>query len=249
MQNIKPLKRFGQNYLTDENIINKIVSEFNPEPEDQILEIGPGKGSLTAMLLQRVDKISAIEIDRRVILELRKKFKNLKLVEKDFLEINLSEFYRNKKLRIIGNIPYNLTSPILFKLMQENNVTNDCVLMVQLEVAKRMIAKQGSKDYGILTVLLSYFSDTKLCFKISPNVFYPKPRVHSALVHIFFKELSEEKEYQKTFIKIVKAAFGNRRKTLKNSFGNSVFKDVNFASSGIDLSKRAEQLSIDEFKV
>jgi 16S rRNA (adenine1518-N6/adenine1519-N6)-dimethyltransferase len=119
--------------------------------------------------------------------------------------------------------------------------------MVQLEVAKRMTANRGTKDYGILAVILKYFSETKLCFKISPNVFYPKPKVFSALVHIRFNEIEHSEEEQKMFVAIVKAAFGNRRKTLKNSFSNSIFHEIDFSNSGIDLSLRAENLSVDDF--
>ncbi len=121
--------------------------------------------------------------------------------------------------------------------------------MVQNEVAKRMTAKKGSKDYGILTVLLNYFTDTRVCFKVSPNAFYPKPKVTSAVAHLRFKELSISKEKREMFISIVKACFGNRRKTLKNSLSNSIFKELNFSGSGIDLSLRAEQLDVKDFLV
>jgi 16S rRNA (adenine1518-N6/adenine1519-N6)-dimethyltransferase len=121
--------------------------------------------------------------------------------------------------------------------------------MVQLEVARRMTAERGTKDYGILAVVLKYFTETKLCFKISPNVFYPKPKVFSALVHIHFKEMDQSEEEQKLFIQIVKAAFGNRRKTLKNSFGNSIFHEIDFSNSGIDLSLRAEKLNVNDFLI
>ena len=119
--------------------------------------------------------------------------------------------------------------------------------MVQLEVAKRMTATRGTKDYGILAVVLRYFSETILCFKISPNVFYPKPKVYSALVHINFKQIDKPEKEQRLFINIVKAAFGNRRKTLKNSFSNSIFHKLDFSNSNIDLSLRAENLDVEDF--
>jgi 16S rRNA (adenine1518-N6/adenine1519-N6)-dimethyltransferase len=119
--------------------------------------------------------------------------------------------------------------------------------MVQLEVAKRMTANRGIKDYGILAVILKYFTETELSFKISPNVFFPKPKVFSALVHIHFNEMKQTEEEQKLFIEIIKAAFGNRRKILKNSFSNSIFHEIDFSNSGIDLSLRAENLSVDDF--
>ncbi len=244
----KPKKRFGQNFLQDENILNKIVKEINPQPDDVIIEIGPGYGALTQKLLSATENLIAIEIDNELAKNLKEKFPQLHLINEDFLETDLSKLDSNeKKLRIVGNIPYNITSPILFKLIENNKLIKDAVFMVQLEVAKRMTANRGTKDYGILAVVLKYFTETKLCFKISPNVFYPKPKVFSALVHIHFKEIAESEEEQKLFIAIVKAAFGNRRKTLKNSFSNSIFHEIDFSNSGIDLSLRAENLSVDDF--
>ena len=251
MQIVKPLKRFGQNYLHDKNIIKKIVGEINPLPDDTILEIGPGKGALTELIYGKTENFIAVEIDTRVIEDLQSKFPGLQLIQKDFLKVDLSTIYdsNKKKLRIIGNIPYNLTSSIIFKAIRNSEMVEDAVLMVQNEVAKRMTAKQGSKDYGILTVLLNYFTDTQVCFKVSPNAFYPKPKVTSAVVHLRFKELSISEEKREMFISIVKACFGNRRKTLKNSLSNSIFKELNFSNSGIDLSLRAEQLDVKDFLV
>ncbi len=251
MQKVKPLKRFGQNYLHDKNIIKKIVGEINPLPDDTILEIGPGRGALTELIYGKTEKFIAVEIDSRVIADLGSKFPNLQLIQKDFLKVDISTIIdsNKKKLRIIGNIPYNLTSSIIFKTIRNADLIEDAVLMVQNEVAKRMTAKKGSKDYGILTVLLNYFTNTEISFKVSPNAFYPKPKVTSAIVHLRFKELSISKEKMEMFISIVKACFGNRRKTLKNSLSNSIFKELNFSNSGIDLSLRAEQLDVKDFLV
>jgi len=252
----KPKKRFGQNFLQDENILNKIVREINPQPDDLIVEIGPGYGALTKKLLSSTENLIAVEIDNELVKSLKEKFPRFHLINEDFLETDLSKLtQRGKKLRIVGNIPYNITSPILFKLIENNKLIKDAVFMVQLEVAKRMTADRGIKDYGILAVVLKYFTETKLCFKISPNVFYPKPKVFSALVHIDFKDVALQEQDQKRdvrhfdelFIAIVKAAFGNRRKTLKNSFSNSIFQEIDFSNSGIDLSLRAERLSVDDF--
>ena len=249
MQRVKPLKRFGQNYLQDQNILNKIVREIDPKPEDEIVEIGPGQGALTAKLFEKITSLTAVEIDKRVADDLQIKFPGLKLVTDDFVNLDLNELKmkKDKKLRIVGNIPYNLTSPILFHLIKFNDIVQDSVLMVQHEVAKRMSSSKGTKDYGILSVILKYFADVKYCFRVSPNVFYPKPKVDSAVVHVRFKDMKISKEEKQTFINIVKASFGNRRKTLKNSLSNSIFKELNFAASGIDLSLRAEQLDLGDF--
>ncbi len=249
MQKIKPLKKFGQNYLTDNNILDKIVKEIFPNPEDNLVEIGPGLGALTEKLIEFTPCLTAVEIDSRVIENLSIKYPKLNLIHSDFLEINLEELFDNKKkkLRIVGNIPYNLTSPILFKMINSNKFIEDSVLMVQLEVAKRITAKKGIKDYGILAVLVQYFTDVKICFKVSSNVFYPKPKVDSAVIHLKFKEKSLTDKEKGIFIQIVKAAFGNRRKTLKNSLSNSIFADVNFSDSKVDLTLRAEQLDEVDF--
>jgi len=251
MQKVKPLKRFGQNYLQDKNIIKKIVGEINPQPHDTIVEIGPGRGALTELIYGKIENFIAVEIDTRVIEDLQSKFPEFQLIQKDFLKVDLSTIYdsNKKKLRIIGNIPYNLTSSIIFKIIRNAELIEDAVLMVQNEVAKRMTAKKGSKDYGILTVLLNFFTDTQVRFKVSPNAFYPKPKVTSAVVHIHSKGLSISKEKREMFISIVKACFGNRRKTLKNSLGNSIFRELNFSDSDINLSLRAEQLDVKDFLV
>lgn len=244
----KPKKRFGQNFLQDENILNKIVKEINPQPDDLIIEIGPGYGALTQKLLSATKNLIAVEIDNELAEELKEKFPKLQLINEDFLETDLTKLTASgKKLRVVGNIPYNITSPIIFKLIENNKLIKDAVFTVQLEVAKRMTADRGTKDYGILAVILKYFTRTKLCFKISPNVFFPKPKVFSALVSIQFKDMKQSEDEQKLFIEIVKAAFGNRRKILKNSFSNSIFHEIDFSNSGIDLSLRAENMNVDDF--
>jgi 16S rRNA (adenine1518-N6/adenine1519-N6)-dimethyltransferase len=247
--NLKPLKRFGQNYLSDPNILNKIITEISPLNEDNIVEIGPGSGALTVKLLEKVNSITALEIDKRVQEELRKKFPQINLISGDFLDTDLYDLFsiKNKKLKIVGNIPYNITSPILFKLIERNKLVSESVLMVQYEVAKRIKGEKGTKDYGILSVLLNYFAEIKFCFKVSPSSFYPKPNVESAIIHLFFKEIDITDEMKSNLIAIVKASFGKRRKTLKNSLSSSIFMNIDFQNSGVDLTKRAEQLDIKDF--
>jgi 16S rRNA (adenine1518-N6/adenine1519-N6)-dimethyltransferase len=244
---VKPLKKFGQNYLVDKNIVHKIIDEINPQKEELILEIGPGQGALTKELYLKCDNFLAVEIDRRVIENLETGFAGIKIISGDFLKTSLKEIAGNKKIRIAGNIPYNITSPILFKLIEEREFVQDAVLMVQHEVAKRLTAEKRTKDYGILRIILSCFADVKYCFKVSPNVFFPKPNVDSAVVHLMFKETIDDTLDTGLFMKIVKAAFGNRRKTLKNSFSNSIFGAGIFEGSGLDLTKRAEELDLDDY--
>lgn len=244
------IKRFGQNYLRDENIINKIISEISPNSNDVIIEIGSGEGALTSKLIGKTAQLICVEIDSRNIEALTSKFPKLNLISGDFLELDLNEIYKKhrKKLRIVGNIPYNITSPIIFKMIENKDIIHDSVLMVQHEVAQRIAAKSGGKEYGILSVITQNFAEVKLCFKVSPNVFYPRPNVYSAVIHLFFKENLNDRKDDEVFIKIVKAAFGNRRKMLYNSLKNSIFGQLNFINTGIDLSLRAEKLSIEDFR-
>jgi len=247
MSKLQPLKRFGQNYLIDKNIVKKIIREFNPQKTDTVIEIGPGTGALTNELMNLIKKLYSVEIDKRVVESLTLGFPTVTVINRDFLKLDLNSVLDSFPIRVIGNLPYNITSPILFKLIENRPLVSDAMLMVQLEVAKRITAKEKSDDYGILGVLLNYFADTKLCFKISPNVFYPKPKVESAIIHLnFTKELSSDVD-DKLFIQVVKAAFGNRRKKLKNSLGNSIFSDIIFEGCDFDLSRRAEELTIMEF--
>jgi 16S rRNA (adenine1518-N6/adenine1519-N6)-dimethyltransferase len=249
MGNIKPLKRFGQNYLKDRNIVDKIVKEISPLPNENIIEIGPGLGILTKEIFQINKNLLAVEIDKRVIETLKESIPGLNLINQDFLKLDLFTLLKESqsRLRIFGNIPYNLTSPILFKLIENTQIINDAIFMVQYEVARRMITPKGIKDYGILSVVLDYFSTVNLCFKVSPHVFFPKPKIYSALVHIRFKTDLDDKPFNKLFVSVVKSCFGNRRKTLKNSLNNSIFRTINFEGSGIDFSLRAEQLDTSDF--
>ena len=242
----KPLKRFGQNYLVDQNIVKKIIAEFAPEQNDLIIEIGPGHGVLTEHLNKSAAKVYAVEIDKRVIDELRQAFMYVEFVNADFLKINLAEYCSEGKIRIIGNIPYNITSPILFKLIDNLSLVKDAVLMVQNEVANRFVANPRTKDYGILSVILNYFFDVKYCFKVPPTVFYPRPKVDSAIIKLSAKEIPDSFD-NKLFINVVKGAFSHRRKNLKNSYSNSIFGAYDYTSFPVDLTKRAEELIVDDY--
>ena len=246
-----PTKRLGQNYLRDENIIRKIIDEISPNPNELIIEIGPGEGALTKHLAGQNFEFITIEIDNHNSEFLHAKFPLLNLLSKDFLKVDLNEIHKKygKKIRIMGNIPYNITSPIIFKLIETREIIQDSVMMIQHEVAQRIIAKPGGKDYGILSVITQNFTKVELCFKVSPNVFYPRPKVNSAVIHMYFKNEVTNKKYDELFIKIVKAAFGNRRKMLCNSLKNSIFEHLNFNQTGIDLTLRAEKLSINDFHI
>jgi 16S rRNA (adenine1518-N6/adenine1519-N6)-dimethyltransferase len=244
---VKPLKKFGQNYLIDKNIVNKMIRALNLSTTDSVLEIGPGKGFITNELLNHVDSLIGVEIDTRVIAQLKKQFPKLQVINDDFIKLNLNDLHLNSPLKIIGNIPFNLTGNILFKLIKEKNIISDAVLIMPHDIAKRIVSKKKTKEYGILTVLFNYFSTPKLIQKVSPNVFLPKPNIDAAIIHLKFDKDEVENIDNNLFIKVVKASFGNRRKTLNNSLRNSIFKDCDFLTLELDLTKRAEELEVEDF--
>ncbi len=244
---IKPLRRFGQNYLNDKNTIEKIARIFAPQKNDSVIEIGPGLGALTAEIHNKVKNYAAVEIDKRVIKTLNEKFPGVTILNADFLKTDFGIIPFPPEYRVIGNIPYNITAPILFRLIEYNSLFYDALLMVQYEVAERLTASPNSKQYGLLTVILNYFADVKLEFKISPNVFYPKPKVSSAIISLKFTERNPKVEEKKLFIALVKAAFATRRKTLRNSLKNSIFKSYLNLDLPVNLNKRAEDLTVNDF--
>lgn len=244
---IKPLKRFGQNYLTDRNIVLKMIQTLNISSTDSIIEIGPGKGFITQELLEKVNKLTAVEIDSRVIDDLKTKFPNLNLIQNDIQKIGFNKLSIGLPIKVIGNIPFNLTGNILFKLIYEKNFVDQAVLIIPYDIAKRIVATKRTKEYGILTVLFNYFSTSKIAHKISRNVFFPKPNLDAAIINIKFDKKESKNINRNLFIKVVKASFGNRRKTLKNSLRNSIFVDYNFSNLATLLTKRAEELEVADF--
>ena len=251
---IYPKKHLGQNYLIDENISKKIVNSFCPEPNQAILEIGPGKGALTKHLIKYNKNLTAVELDKNNCELLTEKFPGLKLVNEDVLKIYFKDVVKPSflqtginKLRVIGNIPYNITTEILFKLIDEREYISDVQLMMQEEVAQRLTSKPNTKEYGILSVMIQTFSTPKLLFKVSANCFYPKPKVDSRIVSIKFGNKLEQKIVNPYFFrKFVRTAFGTRRKTLRNSLKNLNIK-INENVLDFDFNRRAESLSAEEF--
>jgi len=254
----KPQKSLGQNFLWDRNIAKKIIEALKPQDDDVILEIGPGRGVLTEVLMDsRVSLYIGIEIDRNLVELLERKIKekslgNFLILNQDFLDFSIEEFgqIRNKKIKVLGNIPYHLTSSILFKILDNREYITTCVLMLQKEVAERIVSPPASKNYGILSVLHQLFADVNHLFDVSPNCFVPKPKVESSVIKISPKRnLFYEDKYE--FLKkVVKKAFNQRRKKLLNS----LFKHFEIESS--DLKKpeisalvnlRAEQLEPIQF--
>ena len=237
----KARKRFGQNFLTDQKIIDQIIATIAPKHDDNILEIGPGQGAMTLPLLERVDKLSVIEIDRDLIEILESHNKsNLVIHQGDALNFDLDQF--NPPIRVVGNLPYNISSPILFHLLENRDKVIDMTFMLQKEVVERMSATHGSKIYGRLSVMMQAFFEVELIFVVPPESFDPAPKVDSAIVYLTPLKVCKVDNIE-IFEQMVKAAFAHRRKTLRNCLKSLLTQD----QTQVDLSQRAEMLDIDTF--
>ncbi len=170
----KPRKKLGQHFLIDKNIIRKIVNAFSPSESDLILEIGPGKGILTEELIKFSKNLILVEIDRELVQELEKRFPEIKIINKDILECNFAQEFFANKFRVIGNLPYYITSPILFKIFDNFQLISDVLIMIQKEVAQRIVARPSSKEYGILSVIAQFYSEPKILFDVSKKCFLSK---------------------------------------------------------------------------
>ena len=245
MNFLKPKRKFGQNFLTDDNIAKDIVSFLSDSKTKTIIEIGPGKGILTKYLLKISHKeIKFVEIDEECVSYLKNKYQNIEkhLINDDFLNINLNSF--KQPLSIIGNFPYNISSQILFKIYENKNIVNEMIGMFQLEVAERICSNYGTKKYGILSVLIQAFFEVKMMKKIKPNSFLPIPKVDSAVIKISKKTDTINCD-EILFKKIVKQSFGQRRKTLRNSL--KIFNITDIKKEDTIFAKRPEQLSVSDF--
>ena len=242
---MKPKRKFGQNFLTDDSIAKDIVSFLSDSKTKTIIEIGPGKGILTKYLLKISHKeIKFVEIDEECVSYLKNKYPNIEkhLINDDFLNISLNSF--KQPLSIIGNFPYNISSQILFKIYENKIIVNEMIGMFQLEVAERICSNYGTKKYGILSVLIQAFFEVKMMKKIKPNSFLPIPKVDSAVIKISKKTDTINCD-EILFKKIVKQSFGQRRKTLRNSL--KIFNITDIKKEDTIFAKRPEQLSVSDF--
>lgn len=244
-------KRLGQNFLIDPNIIRKIADVISPSQDDTIIEIGPGKGALTELLLQSGAQVHAIEIDDDLIPDLEIKFSNYNnfhLHHCDALKFDFSSIFQYaKKVKYTGNVPYNITTPLL-EIAFDNAAYIDTVyFLVQKEVARRIAGVPSTKEYGILSVMVQYYGNPTLHFDVSPNVFRPIPKVVSAFISIKVDENRIDRNFLPIFRNVVKTAFNKRRKTLRNSLRELL--PNNIKNCPIDLVRRAETLNIKEFEI
>jgi 16S rRNA (adenine1518-N6/adenine1519-N6)-dimethyltransferase len=239
-------KKWGQNFLVDNNLLDKIIKTINITDNENVLEIGPGQGALSEKLVDVAKSLSMVEIDPDLIkiLEVHEKLSGLKIINQDILKVDLNSLKINSPV-VVGNIPYNITSPIIFWLIDHIDSWDRAYLMVQKEVAQRLTGKIGTKDYSRVTVMTGLFFDIKICFSISPNVFIPRPKVQSAFISIEKRSGFNKSDIDiKKFSQIVRMAFNQRRKMLRNSLSTL---DIDLDTCKIDFKRRPEQLTVDEF--
>ncbi|MBL7113297.1 MAG: 16S rRNA (adenine(1518)-N(6)/adenine(1519)-N(6))-dimethyltransferase RsmA [Bacteroidales bacterium] len=248
MDHIRPKKSLGQHYLKDENIARKIVSALEANAVDHVIEVGAGSGILTKILFQ-TDRFTtwAIEIDQESITTLRDKFpdKHDRILHRNFLKLDPGELTR-KPVAIIGNLPYNISSQVFFKILENRDQVLEVVCMVQKEVAERISAPHGSKTYGILSVLLQAYYSVDYLFTVGPQVFHPVPRVHSAVIRLVRKDIRHLDCDENLFTRVVKASFNQRRKMIRNSIKQLLPENPPDHEL---LSKRPEQLDISQFVI
>ena len=241
-------RKWGQNFLSDSNLLDRIIRTLDLQKNDSILEIGPGDGLLTEKIFSNVKEMAIVEIDPLLVkhLSIRSDFTDIRIIHGDILMQNIEEIPITNPVRVVGNIPYNITSSIIFWLIEQLDYWEDAHIMLQKEVADRLIAQVGTKQYSRLTVLVGVYINIELCFKVAPDVFYPKPKVESAIVRMTKKKnpIISDSEFLK-FNRVVKAAFSKRRKMLRNSL--SGFDIPEKVKKEIDFTRRPETLSIDEF--
>lgn len=241
----KPRKRFGQNFLQDPVYQQRIANSIGLKPGAKCLEIGPGKGAITARLLKRFGQIEAIEMDRDLVELLHRKFPktDLHIFQGDVLKIDFRQIAGDQRLSIIGNLPYNISSPLLFQLMESLEIIDEMVFMLQKEVVDRMTAGPGSKTYGRLSVTTGLLMHSEKLFDVPPGAFFPAPKVMSSVVKLRPRQDVDQSLDRVAFNGIVKAAFAKRRKTIRNALSEWTTADQ-LKALGVDPSQRAEQLDI-----
>jgi 16S rRNA (adenine1518-N6/adenine1519-N6)-dimethyltransferase len=250
-EKFRPKKFLGQNFLVDDNIAKKIISFLDIKDGDNVVEIGPGHGALTKHLVNYKINYTAVELDKFIVEELTGKYGDkINLIHEDFLKTDISKIFPSP-FKVIGNIPYNITTEILFKLYDNKQIVQSAVLMMQKEVAQRLTAKPNTKDYGILAILTQVNAVPKIVYNVPPTAFFPKPKVTSSVVRLELKNDSsviKDVNLYNLFKEIVKSSFNQRRKVMRNSL-KKLFeeKGIAFESVNFDFSKRPEQLSIQEF--
>ncbi|MCF8197412.1 MAG: 16S rRNA (adenine(1518)-N(6)/adenine(1519)-N(6))-dimethyltransferase RsmA [Sulfuritalea sp.] len=247
-------KRFGQNFLVSPGIIHQIVDAIGPRAGDTLVEIGPGLGAITEPLLERVDHLHVVEIDRDLIARLRDRFtpERLTIHEGDALKFDFGALKESGPLKIVGNLPYNISSPLLFHLVPFASLVHDMHFMLQKEVVDRMVAEPGTKDFGRLSVMLQYHYHMERMFVVPPSAFSPAPKVDSAIVRMIPRSTSTKLGSGETatdpslFARVVTAAFSQRRKMLRNTL-RTFISEADLAALGITPTARAEDITVADY--
>ena len=250
MDKVVPRKRFGQHFLKDNQVIEKIVSSFSPTSKDTVVEIGPGTGVLTEKLLGYLDHLFVVELDRDLANRLLARYDSsaLTVIQQDILKFNFQDLNvsPNKKFRVIGNLPYNISTPLIFHLIQNIGQIQDMHFMLQKEVAERLSAAPGSRHYGRLTVMSNLWLNCECLFNVGPESFHPPPKVDSTVLSLKPVDKPLLPKDTNRFNTMVRKAFSHRRKTLKNSL-KDYLTESQFYTAGIDPTLRAEMLSVSDF--
>lgn len=246
MQTVRPKKGLGQHFLRDLKIAQAIADTVDARAGIPILEIGPGMGVLTQYLIPKDRNLKVVELDSESVVYLKEHYPTLNIIEGDFLKLNLKELFNGEEFVLTGNYPYNISSQIFFKMLDNMDIIPCCTGMVQREVAQRICSGPGSKAYGILSVLIQAWYDTEYLFTVDENVFDPPPKVKSAVIRLTRNNREELGCDPVLFKRIVKTSFGWRRKMLRNSLKQVVEKDTPLPECSF-LDKRPEQLSVEDF--
>jgi len=255
---VTPRKKWGQHFLVDRNILNKVIRTARVEKEDVVLEVGPGLGEMTLALARQVKRVIAVEIDPKLVAILNKKMKdypNVEVVKGDILKVDFRQFLKREghPIKVVANLPYQISTPLLFRFIESKEAFSTFTLMLQKEVAERMVAPPGRKEYGPLSIFIQIFLDVSIRFFIKPSAFFPPPKVKSAVVHMVWKEKPMiETNDEEWFKRVVRACFGYRRKTLVNALKHSELflpepVELKMEAIGIDPRRRPETLTIQEF--
>ncbi len=248
MQKYKTKKRFGQHFLHDHGVIQKLIHEINPKQSDCLVEIGPGLGALTFPLLDAIETLNVVEIDRDVIKHLENKNSTKLIIHSvDALKFDFDSLVSKKPLRVVGNLPYNISTPLIFHLLESASTIKDMHFMLQNEVVKRITAEPGSKAYGRLSVMVQYYCSTEYLFFVGPESFSPPPKVDSAILRLTPWEKQPHKAISNQQLSsLVASSFSMRRKTLRNNL-KKILNSEKIEECGIDPSLRAEMLNVEDF--
>lgn len=255
----KAKKRFGQNFLKDDFIIERILAAIRVQANEHVLEIGPGLGALTQTLFLQSNLLNVIEIDRDLISGLKRNFETLttqnpnktqeqwQVINQDALEFNLSSIFKEKKIRVVGNLPYNISTPLLFHFIEQLDYIHDMHFMLQKEVVDRICAKPNNKSYGRLSIMLQYYCECENLFEVPPESFDPQPKVNSAIIRLKpYQTLPITCKDTQLLSKLVTQAFSQRRKTLRNNLKKLAIDEA-IEQSGIDTSLRPENIAVADY--